>query len=200
MQKVSLWQGAVCGAGLAAFLSGCGAVRETLPARSAMEQLLISTAADRAVAQLPSEPFRGRTVFLDVTNLDCTDKAYVTQCLRTALRTNGAHLAATKDEADLTLEAASGSMSVNRREMLFGIPMIPLPLSYGGQTVKLPELPLWKTITYRGRAKLLLCLADPETGQSVTDIPLCYGSARDSYWWLFIVGPVRSTDVPQEAR
>lgn len=187
-------------AAAALLLTGCGSVRETLPVRSALEQLLISTAADRAVAELPPEPFARKAVYIDATNLECTDKPYVLQRIRTALRDAGAEIVADRDQAELVLEAASGTMSMNRRDMLFGIPALPFPFQVGGETLKLPEVPLWKMITYRGRAKLLFSVVDAGTGAAVADVGHCYGKARDTYWWLFILGPMRHTDLPEGAR
>ena len=186
------------GATLILLMAGCGSVRETLPGRSAMEQMLISTAADRAVGELPTQIFQGKAVFLDTTNLDCTDKAYVIQRMRAALRQCGANLTDAKDQADLFLEAGSGTLSLNKRDMMFGIPSLPLP--FAGETLKLPELPLWKLITYDGRAKFLFSLVDAKTGQMAADIPLCYGSARETYWWCLIVGPVKNSDLPAGAK
>lgn len=184
----------------ALLLNGCGSVRETLPARSAIEQLLISTAADRAVAQLAVEPFSGKEVFVDPANLECLDKPYVLQQVKTALRAGGARIVDSRDKAELVLETASGALSINRRDLLFGVPALPLPFQFGGQALKLPEVPLWKTVTYRGRAKILFSAVDARTGAAVGDIGLCYGKVQDSYWWLLIVGPMRHTDLPEEAR
>ena len=184
----------------ALLLTGCGSVRETLPARSAMEQLLISTAADRAVAQLPVQPFSNKSVYVDPVNLECQDKPYVLQQIRTVLRAGGARIVDSRDKSEVVLEAASGALSINKRDMLFGFPALPLPLQFSGQVVKLPEVPLWKTITYRGRAKLLFSAVDARTGERVADIGCCHGRARDSYWWLLVLGPMRHTDLPKEAR
>ena len=186
---------------LAVLLSaGCGSVRETLPARSAMEQLLMSTAADRAVEQLVVGSFADRAVYLDPTNLDCQDKAYVLQRVKSALRAGGARIVDGRDDAEIVLEAASGALSINRREFLFGLPAVPFPLQIGGEPVKLPEVPLWKLITYRGRAKLLFSAVDVCTDETVAGIDTCHGKARDSYWWLLVVGPMRHTDLPEEVR
>jgi hypothetical protein len=47
---------------VASTVSGCFTERTTDPARTATEQLLISTAVDRAVRDLPAPPHSGRTV------------------------------------------------------------------------------------------------------------------------------------------
>ena len=49
---------------------GCGFVRESYPARTATEQLLISTAADRAIGELSVADCKGKKVFIDAANLD----------------------------------------------------------------------------------------------------------------------------------
>lgn len=188
----------LCGALLAVMQCGCGTVRETLPGRSATEQLLISTAADRAVAGLPSQVFQGKAVFLDTTNLECADKAYVIQRMRAGLRQNGARLVDAKDQAELILEAGSGALSLDKRDSLFGVPSLPLPIPYAGETLRLPEMPLWKIVTYRGKAKFLFSAVDPASGQQAVELPVCFGNSRESYWWVFIVGPIRSSDLPTE--
>lgn len=179
---------------------GCGTVRETLPGRSAAEQLLISTAADRAVSQLPRDPFAERAVFVDTSNLDCLDKPYVVQRIKSTLRENGAHCVPTADKADVVLEVAAGGLSIDKVDKLLGLPAIPIPMPFADETLKFPETPLWKLVTYRGRAKLLFSAVDPATGKREADLPTYYGQARDSYWWIFIVGPMRSTDLPHSAK
>lgn len=186
----------LAGASLGLFLAGCGTVRETLPARSATEQLLISTAADRAVAELPEDIFQGKAVFLDASLLECADKPYVVQRMRTALRQNGARLVDGKDQAELILEAGSGALSIDKRDSLFGLPPLPLPIPFAGETLRLPEVPLWKMITYRGRAKFVFSLVDPATGQQAAELPTSYGNSKETYWWVLVVGPIRSSDLP----
>ncbi|MBN2451160.1 MAG: hypothetical protein JXR77_12270 [Lentisphaeria bacterium] len=190
---------AVFGLALVAVLSGCGTVRDTLPARSALEQSLISTAADRALGELPGEVFGGRRVFLDTVNLDCLDKSYVIGKCRQALLDAGAILVKTADEAEMSLEIASGTLSLNRWEYLFGIPALPMPIPYNGEPLKLPEVPFWKRMVYRGEAKMLLSVIDPKTGARLAELPTRYGSSQFRLSWYFIIGPFRATDMPEEA-
>ena len=177
---------------------GCGSVRETLPARSATEQLLLSTAADRAVDALSGEGLRGKSVHLDVSNLECLDKPYVVARIRQGLLSNGARLAAGREEADLILEVASGGLSINMHDYLLGIPAIPLPLAT--ETVIFPEAPLFKLVTYRSTAKLLFTAIDPKDNSQALDLPVCYGKASEHFWWLLFTGPHRRSDLPKEAK
>ena len=198
--SMKVWVRGVAAAGAVLLASGCGTVRETLPARSAMEELLISAAADDAVAKMDPELFAGKTVALDTANLKCSDKEYVVQRLRAQLLNAGARLVPASDDADIVLEAASGAMSMNKREYLFGVPALPFPVPFGSDTLKIPEIPLWKRISYRGRAKLLLVPVDPETGEKDGRPGALYGKSHETYSWFLLVGPLRLTSVHEDAQ
>ena len=181
-------------------LAGCGTVRETLPDRSALEQMLISTAADRAVIKLPPEAVAEKAVYLETSNLDCYDKPYVVQRIRHAVLQCDGRLVEKPELAEVTLEVASGGLSINKRSYLFGLPELPLPIPFAGETLKTPELAIFKIVFYRGRAKLLFNAVDPATQGQLLDIRTCYGDAKANYWWLLLFGPFEQTDLPEAAR
>jgi len=184
----------------AALLTGCGSVRETLPDRSAMEQLIISTAADRAIATLPPQELKGKAVFLDTSNLESYDKPYVVQQTKRMVFENGGRLADDRESAQVVLEIASGGLSINRRNYLFGIPAIPLPVPFAGEPLVFPEIPIFKVIFYKGKAKLLFIAVDPASNSQLYKLPMCYGKSLDSYWWFLFFGPFQHTDLPEEIK
>ena len=155
---------------------------------------------DRAVAKLPPELAAGKRTFLALDNLACIDKPYVVQRLRAALRDRGARVVESATEAELVLEVASGALSINRRDMLLGLPALPLPLPFADQVLKIPEFPLLKMITYRGRAKLLFSPFAPETGAQTGSAALYYGKCRETHWWFLFLGPITSSTMPDEER
>jgi len=177
--------------------AGCGQVRETLPARSAMEQLLLSTAADRALKHLPVSRFAGKRVFLDTSRLEAYDKGYVVLAVRKSLLEAGAALAPDASQADVVLEMASGALSVNRRHYLLGLPELPLPVPFAGESLKTPEIPLFKALIYRGRARLAFAARDPRTQRGAGVLPACDGTATASYWWILLTGPYDYSDIPK---
>jgi hypothetical protein len=179
-------------------LTGCGPVRETLPDRSAMEQLLISTAADRAVAGVPGAPLKGKAVFVDAANLECLDKPYVVQRVRQAVLEAGGRLAQDREEAQLALEVASGALSIDKRNYLLGIPEIAIPMPFAGGAITLPEIALFKLTSYRAKAKLLFNAVDTKTNAMAVRIPVRRARALTAYWKvLFIFGPYEWTDLPE---
>ena len=178
-----------------ATLAGCGGVRETLPERSALEQVLISSAADRAIRSLAGKEFSGKTVFTDVSNLDCYDKPYVVQRIKEEILLCGGTLAQDRKDAQVVLEVASGALSIDKRSYLLGIPEIPIPVPAAGASMRIPEIPIFKSLTYTGKAKLLFSVIDPTTNRQVVAMPVCSGKSSYTFWWCLIMGPFEQSDV-----
>src|SRR5438270_13541526 len=77
---------------LALFAAGCATSDMTNPPRSVTEQLLLSTAADRAMTNGDFSIFNGKKVFVDSTYFDSYDARYVMGTIRDALSSAGARL------------------------------------------------------------------------------------------------------------
>ena len=180
-------------------LTGCGVARETLPERSAMEQLLISTAADRAVDALPVEGLAGKKVFIDDSRLECLDKGYVVQRIRQAVVENGAYPAAEREGSDVTLEVASGALSVDKRNYLLGIPEVAVPMPFAGGNLGLPEISILKIVSYTGEAKLVFTAAETATNGLLYEVPVCRGDVLTAYWSVLqFFGPYEWSNMPEE--
>jgi len=194
------WTGILCLLASLPLMSGCGSFRETFPARSGIEQMLISTAMDRAVEKMPTAWMDGASVFVDDANLDAYDSPYLRQLLRQSVLANGGTLADSRDDASMVLEVASGGVSVDKGNWMFGLPKIPLPIPFAGETLVIPEAPLFRLDSYVGKAKLLFTPVDAATKAQVREIPVCYGRSRHRFWWILLFGPFTTSDLPPEAR
>ena len=102
--------------------NGCTTMRQTDPARTATEQLLLSTAADRAVAYVSLAQFANRKVFLDTAYFDSYDSKYAIGAIRDALSRAGALLMPQSKGSEITIEARSGALSTDDRTYLLGLP------------------------------------------------------------------------------
>lgn len=158
-------------AGLAAVLasivlSGCTTVRSTDPQRTATEQLLISTAADHAAAQLSLNIPRNNLVFLDATNFEGYDSKYAIGSIRDHILQQGLRLTDDKGKADTIVEIRAGALSVDDRSFLIGVPQLNLPIPLAGQ-LSVPEIALYKRETQQGIAKFAATAFDAKQGNFI---------------------------------
>ena len=175
---------------------GCSMARKTDTARTAVEQLLLSTAADRALGHLTCDPLKGRKAFVDVSNLETYDKGYVTGAIRDALGARGVRLVADAKQADVIVEARSGALAIDGSEFLLGIPSLPIPIP-GAGVVQTPELAIFKRVSQQGVAKLALSTLQKGTGEQILSTgPLAGDAYYNRFTILFIQW--KSTDIPEE--
>jgi hypothetical protein len=172
---------------------GCSSVKTTETGRTAREQLLLSTAADRAWERLEPDPLRGRKVFVDAALLDCVDKGYVVGTLRDRLCSAGVFLVPEAKDADVVVEVRSAAFAIDREETVLGLPAIPLPLPGGGG---IPQIVLASETDLTARAKFLLLARVRETGAHVASVGPLDGRSRHTRWTL-LTATATETDVPE---
>ena len=171
----------------ASLLAACTSVRETLPERTATEQLLISAAADRAIEHLDLGIAAGTKVALQAYNFDAYDEGYVLGALRDRLLREGIHLVDQQAAPDLILEVRAGALSIDKRSDLLGIPSFTLPIPLAGP-FQTPEIALFKRERQEGIAKLAVTSFDPENGALHSSSGPTYGSSTHDRWVVLIFG------------
>ncbi len=178
-------------------LGGCASERDTQPARTANEQLLISTAADHAADQLKLQIPPGTKVFVDATNFEGYDSKYAVGTLRDRLAKDGAKLVADRSDADSVVELRSGALSVNQHGLLIGLPAVPIPIPLAG-TVTTPEIALFKRTEEQGVAKFAATALDAKEGSLRDSAGPSYGfSHRTQFVLLLFFSWTRSDLVPE---
>src|SRR5829696_6091108 len=125
-------------------LTACTQTGLTTPKRSATEQLLISTAADRALAQVDFSIVHGKKVYVDRSYYDSKDEDYVIGTIRDFVSTNAGLLVGEVEEADLVIEPRSGALSIDSSSSLIGMPSSAAPIPIAG-SVSLPEVAIYKS-------------------------------------------------------
>jgi hypothetical protein len=175
--------------------NGCTTMRQTDPARTATEQLLLSTAADRATEDAAFAQFAHKKVFLDTTYFDSYDSKYAIGAIRDALSRAGALLMAVNKDSEITIEARSGALSTDDRTYLLGLPAMGVPIPLAG-TVSTPEVALYKSSKQHSTAKFALLAYTTQSREHVFSSGSMVGKAYDNYFNILIV-PVHRTDVPE---
>jgi hypothetical protein len=179
--------------------TGCTQTGLTKPARSATEQLLLSTAADRALAQADFSIVRDKKVYVDRTYFDSLDKEYVVGTIRDFVSSNGGLLATNMLEADLILEPRSGALSIDASTSVLGIPASTAPVPFTG-AVQLPELALFKTEKQYSIAKIALLAYDRDSRKHIASSGPLVGRANIKYYTFLGYVHFTQTTVPEKKR
>jgi hypothetical protein len=175
---------------------GCSTNNTTNPARSATEQLLLSTAANHALQSANLMVFENRKVFLDTNYFDSYDSKYALGTIRDALSRAGAILEDGATNSDIIVEARSGALSIDNSSFLIGIPSIGAPVPLTG-AIQTPELAFYKSQKQRSFAKIaLLAFARQSRMHIYSSGPLA-GKSYDNHYKFFFVSWV-STDIPEK--
>jgi len=175
--------------------SGCTTIRQTDPPRTATEQLLLSTAADRAIGFVTLDEFARKKVFVDAAYFDSYDSKYVLGAIRDALSRAGALLVPDAKSSEITIEPRSGALSTDDKTYLLGIPTLGVPIPLAG-TVSIPELALFKSQKQYSTAKFALLAYNTASREHVFSSGAMVGRAHDNYFSIVFV-PLHKTDVPE---
>jgi hypothetical protein len=180
-------------------VTGCTTtIRETLPSRTATEQLLISVAVDQAVARLPFSIPTGTKIWLDSSNFTGYDTQYAISTIKEQLLKRGGWLVADKQAADLVIEVRAGALSIDRIERLLGIPSFSIPIPLAG-SFKFPEIALFKKASMRGIAKFAFFSYDAKSGALYAFSGPIYGDSHYTQWRVLIDGWTSSDLMPTDA-
>ncbi len=171
---------------------GCGTTKWSDTPRTATEQLLISTAVDRAIDNMNFKPLAGKDVYFDATYLEgIVDKNYVVSSLRQHMLAQGVTLVPDKESATYVVEARAGAVGTNHHDVLLGIPALSVPGAsmIPGAPTAIPEIPFAKTTDQKGIAKIAAFAYNQDTGQPIwqSGVFPVVSNAKDT--WILGTGP-----------
>jgi hypothetical protein len=161
---------------------GCSSRLVSNTPRTAIEQMLLTAAVDKALAKLDLPEVRDKKVFLDFTNLKAYEAEYTKVAVRARFGEIGAILAEKAESADMVAEVASGAMGTEFKSSVLGLPALPVPNS----PVPFPEAYGYKSSERTGIVKLLIFLH--EKGRFVaTNQYFAKADRHESFllWWRF---------------
>src|SRR6185369_8220076 len=184
---------------LALFAAGCATSDMTNPPRSVTEQLLLSTAADRAMTNHDFSMFAGKTVFVDSTYFDSYDARYVMGTIRDALSSAGGRLVDSVTNSDIIVQARSGGLSIDSSDSLVGIPKMGMPVPLSG-ALQIPEIAFWKSQKQHSIAKFALLAYENQSRQHIYSSGPLMGQAYNNYYKLLGIITWTSTDIPEKKK
>src|SRR5262245_3386840 len=183
--------GLLAGLTIATAMAGCGTTRMTDSTRAATEMLLISQAADNAVAQIDFTPLVGKTVFLDATGIEkeVMDKGYLVSLVRQQLVGAGALIQEEKSRAEYVVDMRIGGLGTDRHSVLVGTPAVQLPSVVPGLPTNVPEIALMKKSDQRGVAKVAVFAYNRITGRALWQSGTVEATSQVKDTWVFGAGP-----------
>jgi len=162
----------------AAALAGCAQRPITNTPRSAIEQMLLSGAVDRALDKVELHRLRRKKVYVDFQHLECYDKPYVQLAARVRIGEMGAILTDNPEEADAVVQIASGALGTEFKTSVVGMPAMPVP----NNPVATPEVTAYSSGEQTGIVKLLVAVF--EEGR-LTSAMHCYAKCDREESFLF---------------
>ncbi|HEY1602499.1 MAG TPA: DUF6655 family protein [Pirellulales bacterium] len=174
---------------------GCMTTKESDTARTGVEQLLISSATDRALDKIDLAPIARAKVFVDSQYLDCVDKNYVIVAMHQRLLQQGCALVEKREDADVVVEVGSGGLGTDRTEWFVGTPAIPLPLP---SPIGIPKLAIFTRTRAIGTAKLSIIAMDVKSHQAVINSGCSLARSDQKNWNMLGMGSMQTGTVPQE--
>jgi hypothetical protein len=160
--------------------AGCVATRTSEPKRTAIEQLLLSQAADNALGEMDVTSLAGKKVYLEEKYFESEDKLYVLGSIRELITTGGGLLQDAAATADIIVEARSGALSIDSGNTLVGLPEMPFPIPFAGSLVT-PELPFYKADRQFSVAKIALLAYDAKSRAHVLSTGPSVGYSHHHY-------------------
>ena len=180
-------------------LGACTSARESSPQRTATEELLISTAVDRAIAQVNLKIPPGTKVFVAAEQLQSSDDGkYAIGEMKDRLLRNGAHLVDDRAKADAVVEVRAGALSLDDKQTLVGIDAFNAPVPFAGQAVRIPQIALYKNRVRQGVVKIAAFGYSASDGKLIDITGPQYGYAHQYERTLLFFFTWRSTDLPEE--
>jgi hypothetical protein len=171
--------------------SGCAFSTRVQTPRSSWEQLLATTAIDRALMQLEWPGVDGKSVWVEVGPPgDVLDDLYLQRSIEVVLANRGARIARNAENAEYVLSCLVGAIGLDISGRFMG-----LQGSQGGFIpFTIPELALYKNTLRKGFAKTEIFLVDIETKKILHHSGPVEGAAYRRSKTYFFVFETRESD------
>ncbi len=168
---------------LLSLAAGCTSRLKTNTARTATQQVLGTEAMDRALTKLQWPALHGRSVIVKVfSTADPLDQDYLRGAAEAILAEHGARIVHDAKDAEFILTLLAGSLGTDQTEVLFGTPRLETLFA------TVPELPLYKSDTQEGFAKVSYVLQDAVNGGFVYRAGPAQASTYARTWRILLYG------------
>lgn len=198
----------LCGVCCALISVGCGTTREY----TATEQLVMSDAVDRSIANLDFRPLSGRKVYLDTSYLrhvkgeGFVNSEYVTSALRQQIAAAGCLIQDANPDADIIIEARIGTLGSDDHRVTFGVPennvvSTTASLIPGAPVIpSIPEIAVARREAREAAAKIAAFAYDRQSRRPIWQSGVNHALATAKDTWVFGVGPFQGGTIRDQTK
>ena len=168
---------------LLTLLTGCAVSTQVgTTARSSMEQRLLITSFERALATLDTHEFTGKTVTVDFFGLTA-DKDFAKELFTAWLQEQQVQIATDPKQAQLHLKVFAPVLAVDQGDSFVGAPAFTVPIL----GFVMPEISLFKNARHSGHAAVEVFAIDGDSGKFVDKTPQAIGETNYNDYTVLIV-------------
>jgi len=179
---------------LLALLTSCATSNQVSnTARSSIEQRLLISSFEQALATLDTHEFKGKTVTVDFYGLT-PDKDFAKEFFTAWLQGQQVQIATDPKQAQLHLKVFAPVLAVDQGQSFVGSPAFTVPIL----GFVMPEIALFKNARHSGHAEVEVFTIDGSTGKFVDKSPPAIGETDYNDYTVLIV--VHFTRSDMEAR
>ena len=168
---------------LLTLLTGCAVSTQVgTTARSSVEQRLLITSFERALATLDTHEFTGKTVTVDFFGLTA-DKDFAKELFTAWLQEQQVQVTTDPKQAQLHLKVFAPVLAVDQGDSFVGAPAFTVPVL----GFVMPEISLFKNARHSGHAAVEIFAIDSDTGKFVDKTPPAIGETNYNDYTVLIV-------------
>jgi hypothetical protein len=168
---------------LLTLLTGCAVSTQVgTTARSSIEQRLLITSFERALATLDTHEFTGKTVTVDFFGLTA-DKDFAKELFTAWLQEQQVQVTTDPKQAQLHLKVFAPVLAVDQGDSFVGAPAFTVPVL----GFVMPEISLFKNARHSGHAAVEVFAIDSDTGKFVDKTPPAIGETNYNDYTVLIV-------------
>jgi hypothetical protein len=174
---------------LLVLLTGCAvSTKISTTGRSSIEERLLITYFERALATLDTHAFKGKTVTVDFFGLTA-DKDFAKEFFTAWLQEQQVQIATDPKQAQLHLKVFAPVLAVDQGDSFVGAPAFTVPIL----GFVIPEIALFKNARHSGHAAVEIFAIDSDTGKFVDKTPPAIGETDyNDYTVLILIHFTRS--------
>jgi len=178
---------------LLTLLTGCATSNQVSnTARSSIEERLLISSFEQALARLDTQEFKGKTVTVDFYGLT-SDKDFAKEFFTAWLEEQQVQIATDPKQAQLHLKVFAPVLAVDQGQSFVGAPSFTVPVL----GFAIPEISLFKNVKHSGHAEVKIYTIDGATGKFVDQSPPAIGEAQYDDYTIMIVVHFTRSDIDQ---